>query len=152
MAITSRIEVLGVKECEAALTEFGEVKVPVAMRAVTVQGAKIMRASIKSAASSMFQGESKTMPGGLIKGVRYKAARGAKGTRYIVGPFGKGTAHRALVVSGHEIVGHAPNKTHTGKRTRPVPFVQQGEEAALPAAVAAIEEGAKAAIASVMPT
>ena len=130
----------------AKLTELGVVKIPLAMRKVTVAGAKPLRAAIRTAAAGMFVGQSDQTPGGLLKGIRYKQTRGSKGLGYIIGPFGAGTAHRALVIGGHEVVGHAPNLTHTGKQTTPRPFVEEGRNAAQGAALAAIAVAAAAAI------
>jgi hypothetical protein len=145
MAVTVRVENL--PQIEARLEELGTVKVPTAMRKIVVAGAKPMKAAIKSAGQSMFAGQSKTLPGGLVTGVRYKASRKRSGQQgYTIGPFGKGTAHRHLVIGGHEIVGHKPNLTHTGKRTRPVPFVERGREVAQAPALAAIAEAAKVAL------
>jgi hypothetical protein len=138
------IEIEGLLPLEARLEELGVVKIPLAMRKVTVAGAKPMKAAIKAAGSSMFQGQSKTDPGGLVRGVRYKASRGAKGLSYTIGPFGAGTRHRALVIYGHEITGHTGKRT--GKRTRPVPFVEAGERAAAGASIAAITAASKVAI------
>jgi hypothetical protein len=140
------ITVEGLPELSAKLTELGVVKIPLAMRRVTVAGAKPLRAAIRTAASGMFVGQSDQTPGGLLKGIRYKQVRGSKGMEYVIGPFGAGTAHRALVIGGHEVVGHAPNLTHTGKRTTPRPFVEEGRNAAQGTALAAIEVAAKAAI------
>lgn len=142
--MTIRIHVENLPQVEARLTELGVEKIPKAVRKVTVAGAKIMRASIRAAASSMFVGQSKKDPGGLERGIRYKASRGMKGRTYIIGPFGKGTSHRALVIGGHEIVGHTGNRT--GKRTRPVPFVEAARRAGEGPALSAIEAAARAAI------
>jgi hypothetical protein len=137
----ANIELTGLPEVEARLLELGAVKIPTALRKVAVAGAKPMRSAIRAAAPV-------GPTGNLRRGVRYKASRvrtsGYVG--YIVGPFGRGTAHRHLVLGGHEIIGHAPNKTDTGKRTRPNPFVETGHHAAEAQALAATEEAAAAAI------
>ena len=97
-------------------------------------------------------------PGGLLASVRFKAGKTTKELAavaglgqqiryYMVGPFVKGSSHRHLVIAGHEIGGHAPNLTHTGKRTTPNPFVERGRKAGEGPAVAAIEAAAKVALA-----
>lgn len=126
-------------EVEAALTQAGAVKIPAALRRVTVEGAKPLRASIRAAAPV-------GPTGNLRKSVRYKASRGSRGMRYTIGAFGRGSAHRHLVIYGHRVTGHNPNHTVTGKRTRPNSFVQRGAEAASGAAVAALEAAAAVAI------
>ena len=94
-------------------------------------------------------------PGGLRASVKFKAGKTtlalsaaagvSQGIRYyVIGPFGRGSSHRHLVISGHEIVGHAPNLTRTGKRTTPNPFVERGRQASEGPALAIIE--ARAAI------
>jgi hypothetical protein len=151
------VDVEGLRETQARLEEIGIVKVPQAMRKIIVAGAKPMRAAIRSAAQGMTTGQSRKDPGGLVRGIRYKSGRTTKALAsvagahaalnyYVVGPFGRGTRHRHLVIEGHEIVGHAPNLTRTGKRTRPVPFVQAGSDAARSQSAAAIETAARAAI------
>ena len=140
------IHVEGLPELSAKLTDLGVVKIPLAMRKVTVAGAKPLRAAIRTAASGMFVGQSRTTPGGMVRGIRYKQVRGSKGMEYVIGPFGRGTAHRGLVIAGHEVVGHQPGKVHTGVRTTPRPFVEQGRREAQGAALAAIEVAAAAAI------
>ena len=148
------------EQVESRLMDLGAVKIPRVLGQVVAAGAKVMRKGIQSAGQSMTVGQSRTLPGGLIAGVRYKKASGgasfrgmaaaeavgSEGLAYIVGPFGKGTYHRHLVIDGHEIVGHKPNLTRTGKRTQPVPFVRVGAEATQGAALAAIEVAAKVAI------
>jgi hypothetical protein len=151
------VEVEGLLKTQMRLEELGVVKIPAAMRKVVVAGAKPMRAAIRSAEQSMTTGQSRTLPGGLLRGIRYKSGRTTKTlasiagahaalSYYVVGPFGKGTAHRHLVIDGHEIVGHAPNLTRTGKRTTPVPFVKAGAESARGASAAAIEAASRIAI------
>jgi hypothetical protein len=155
-----RIHVENLEQVEARLMDLGAVKIPRTLGQVVAAGAKVMREGIRSAGQSMTAGQSKVAPGGLIAGVRYKKARGgasvrgmaaaeavgSEGLDYIVGPFGKNTQHRHLVIDGHEIVGHEPYLTRTGERTRGVPFVKAGAEASQGAALAAIEAAAKAAI------
>lgn len=43
----------------------------------------------------------------------------------VVGPRSSIAPHRHLVIRGHEIVGHLPNKVHTGKRAVANPFVDE---------------------------
>jgi hypothetical protein len=160
MAQYVHVHVENLAQVQTRLMDLGAVKIPRTLGKVVAAGAKVMRAGIKSAGQSMTVGQSRVAPGGLIAGVRYKKARGgatikgmaaaeavgSEGLAYIIGPFGKGTSHRHMVIDGHEIVGHKPNLTHTGKRTRPVPFVTAGAESSRGAAVAAMEAAAKVAI------
>ena len=154
---TITVEIPNLLAVQAKLEALGVVKVPQAMRKVIVAGAKPMKAAIKAAGQSMTVGQSKTLPGGLINGIRYKSGKTTKAlasiagahqqiSYYMVGPFGKGTSHRSLVIAGHEIVGHAPNLTRTGKRTQPVPFVEAGRKSAEGPALEAIAAAAKVAI------
>ena len=144
------IHVEGLPELSAKLTDLGVVKIPLAMRKVVVAGAKPLRAAIRSmtpvAAPGTVSVNSTSFPGALQRGIRYKQVRGSNGMEYVIGPFGRGTAHRALVIGGHEIVGHQPGKVHTGKYTRANQFVARGQRAAQGAALAAIEVAAGAAV------
>lgn len=141
------VEVPNLLALQARLTELGVVKVPLAMRKVLVAGAKPMKAAI--AAETPVARAVSASGGGAIgdlkRGIRFKAGRTDKAL-YMIGPMGKGTAHRALVIRGHEIVGHAPNLTRTGKRTKPNPFVERGQAAGQGPALAAIATAAAAAI------
>lgn len=130
---------VAIEGVDRLLAKLGEVEAKGVRRLalkVLVEGAKPLRASIRSAAP-----EGKT--GNLKAGVRYKASR--KTTRqlaYMVGPFGKGTAHRHLVIGGHEVVGHQPAKVRTGKRTKANEFVERGSSAAEGAAFDAVAASA----------
>ena len=156
------VEVPNLLAVQARLEELGVVKVPAAMRKVIVAGAKPMKAAILAETPMAKPGtvsvQSESFPGDLRRGVRYKSGRTTKALAsiagahqalayYMVGPMGHGTAHRHLVIAGHEIVGHAPNLTHTGKQTTPNPFVERGRKAGEGPAVAAIEAAAKVALA-----
>ena len=154
------VEVPNLLAVQARLEELGVVKVPAAMRKVIVAGAKPMKAAIQAETpiGQRFSASQGDAPGNLLRGVRYKSGKTTKALAsiagahqalayYMVGPMGKGTAHRHLVIAGHEIVGHAPNLTHTGKRTTPNPFVERGRKAGEGPAVAAIEAAAKVALA-----
>jgi hypothetical protein len=118
------------------------------MLKVLVEGAKPIRAAIRSEAPVAERdttGKHAHTRGALRAGVRYKASRKSTGgLSYMIGPFGRGTAQRHLVAGGHEIVGHAPSLAHTGKRTRPNPFVERGKDASAGAAFSAVEGAAKA--------
>jgi hypothetical protein len=138
------IEVLGITEVTAALAEAGVVKIPAAVRRVTVEGAKPIKAAIKAEAPvgkrpRPWQNDE---PGNLRRSVRYKVSRGSKGERYTIGAFGRGSAHRGLVIYGHE-------KRGGGGRTTANQFVRRGGEAAESGAVAALEAAAAAAIRTV---
>lgn len=130
------IEFTRLREVQAALAEAGDVKVPQAVRRVTVEGAKVIKRSIKDTAQFPY---SKT--GNLRRGVRYKASKGSKGMRYTVGAFGRGTAHRGLVIYGHRFKG--------GSFSRPNPFIERGAAAGEGAAIVALEAAATAAIKTV---
>lgn len=158
-----------VAEVEAALAEAGVVKIPAALRKVTVEGAKPLRAAIREAApvgqytpsQAASRAKQNDVSGNLRKGVRYKVSRGSKGERYTIGPFGKGTAHRGLVIFGHRIKGHQRSiggfgrghlgqKATSGKtRTTPNSFVKRGVEASSGVAVSSLEAAATAAIKAV---
>lgn len=133
-----------IAEVSARLTEAGVVRIPTAVRKVTVEGAKPLRAAIRAEApvGKKPRPQQGDVPGNLRRGVRYKASRGFKGERYTVGAFGKGTAHRGLVIYGHQ-------KRGGGGMTRANAFVRRGAEAAEGPAVAALEAAATAAIKSV---
>ena len=154
-------EVPNLLQTQARLEELGVVKVPVAMRKVIVAGAKPMKAAILAETPIAKPGtvsvQSTSFPGDLRRSVRYKSGKTTKALAaiagvksqigyYMVGPMGKGSAHRHLVIAGHEIVGHEPNLTHTGKRTTPNPFVQRGREVGQSAALGAIEVASRAAL------
>ena len=153
------VEVPNLLQTQARLEELGVVKVPVAMRKVIVAGAKPMKAAIQAETPIGSPSiNSLSFSGDLLRSVKYKSGKTTKvlaaiaGARsqiayYMVGPFGKGSAHRHLVIAGHEIVGHEPNLVHTGRRTTPNPFVDRGRQAAEGPAVAAIEIAMKAALA-----
>ena len=152
------VEVPNLLAVQARLEELGTVKVPLAMRKILVAGAKPVRAAIRSQTPVGSPSvNSLSFPGDLQRGVRYKAGKTTRSlaaaagvssaiSYYIIGPFGKGTAHRHLVIGGHEIVGHKPNLTRTGKRTRPNAFVQRGRDAAAAPALAAVASAAGAAV------
>ena len=97
-------------------------------------------------------------PGGLRASVKSKAGKttlalsAAAGVKqciryYMVGPFGRGSSHRHLVIAGHEIVGHAPNLTRTGKQTRPNAFVERGRQSSEGAALGMIRAAIPVALA-----
>jgi hypothetical protein len=153
------VEVPNLLAVQARLEELGVVKVPIAMRKIIVAGAKPMKAAIQNETpiGEYTNVKENNWPGDLQRGVRYKSGKTSKALAsiagahqslayYMVGPMGKGTAHRHLVIGGHEIVGHKPNLTHTGKRTTPNPFVERGRKAGEGPAIAAIEVAAKAAL------
>jgi hypothetical protein len=132
-----------------------------------VPGAKVLRAAIRAetpVAQKDTTGRYAHKRGALRKGVRYKASRqqieyggktfSGKAIAYIVGPFGKGTAQRALVVGGHDIKGHkrtllgasvGHKKVGGLMRTRPNNFVERGEARARVSLTGEMESGAKAA-------
>lgn len=151
------ITVTNLPQVQARLTELGQVKIPKAMAQVVKAGAGPMKKAIQAAGSSMFQDSRGPSGGGLEQGIRFKKGRDKKAAvpTYIVGPFGKGTRHRHLVINGHAIAGHVSGRVGgdagarlSGKHTRPVPFVQVGRQAASGASVAAIEAAATAALAA----
>lgn len=133
-----------IAEVEARLTEAGVVKIPAAVRRVTVEGAKPLKAAIKAEApvGKKARPRQNDTPGNLRRGVRYKASKGFKGERYTIGPFGPGTAHRGLVIFGHRIHGSTARSTRNS-------FVKRGAEGATAGAVARLEAAAKAAIETV---
>ena len=152
------VEVPNLLAVQAKLEELGVVKVPAAMRKVVVAGAKPMKAAILAETPVGFPSvNSRSFSGDLKRSVKYKSGKTTKALAaiagvtsqiayYMVGPMGKGSAHRHLVVNGHRIVGHRPNLTDTGRRSRPNPFVDRGRQSAEGVAVAAIESAARVAI------
>ena len=112
---------------------------------VIVAGAKPLRAAIRTEAPVGPPSDKKR--GNLRASVGYKASRKATGNiAYMIGPFGKGSQHRHLVIYGHEIVGHKPNLTRTGVHTKPNNFVQRGENKARQASFDAIAVAATSAL------
>jgi hypothetical protein len=130
-------------------------------------GAKIMKAAIQAeapVAKKDTKGEYAHTKGALKRGVRYKASRVKNveywgGTpavsAYVVGPFGKGTSQRHLIVSGHHIEGHKTKLSggrvsgltnRYGEMTKPNPFVQRGVDRSQADAFAAIESTASEAL------
>jgi hypothetical protein len=132
-------------------------------------GAKAMKKAIAEEAPVNKvdrKGRQGDKPGNLKRGVRYKASRTKNvqywgGTpalaAYIVGPFGKGTAHRHLIVSGHKLVGHnrfafqgregvKKGLSSEGGRTKPNPFVQRGIERAKEDVLRSAESEAQSAM------
>jgi hypothetical protein len=152
------VTVANLPKVQARLTELGQVKIPKVMAKVVKAGALPMRAAIKAAGASMFENSRGPSGGGLEQGIRFKKARDKKAAvpTYMVGPFGKGTRHRHLVINGHAIHGHisgriggdAAARVGGGKRTHPVPFVEAGRKASASGSVAAIETAARAALAA----
>jgi len=138
---TSSIVVTGAAETEAALTEFGTVKVPREMRRGLAAGAKIMRRAIRAEGASSFLGHGRKNPGGLAKSVSYKSKRVGGLLTTVVGPlYERGGQHRSLVIVGHQITrskipveGHyrRPAWVAAGNYgyTRPNDFVRRGEDA-----------------------
>jgi hypothetical protein len=132
-------------------------------------GAKIMKAAIQAEAPVAKQdtkGKYAHTKGALKRGVSYKASRTKNveywgGTpaisAYVVGPFGKGTSQRHLIVSGHKTTGHFSTANHNrqtgahfatgGKdRTDANPFVQRGVDRSQADAFSAIESTASEAL------
>jgi hypothetical protein len=165
----AKVEVVGMAKLIDALNDASsDVRVRrFALKAIA-PGAKILRDSIRAEAPVAKHdtgGRYAHKRGALKRGVRYKASRQriayggktytGKIIAYVVGPFGKGTAQRHLVVGGHAIKGHSHSllgvkvggHRSTGglMRTRPNPFVERGEARARTSTSGAIESGAKAA-------
>jgi hypothetical protein len=132
-------------------------------------GAKIIKAAIQAeapVAEKDTKGKYAHPKGALKRGVRYKASRTTNveywgGTpavaAYIIGPFGKGTAHRHLITAGHDITKeknwagggksrHRTNKAQVLGRTKPNPFVDRGRARSQGAAMSAIESTAHEAL------
>ncbi len=140
MAAVIEYRISGLKEAEAKLEALGTTGIPKILNKTIKRGAVVLKNAVK--AEAHFEGQSRTDPGGLVRGIRYKVIRSVatkKGSvGYVAGPFGKGTAHRHLVTAGHRL----PN----GGRTRANPFVERGREAGMPGAVAAVEAALQAAV------
>lgn len=116
------VQIEGVEEVVAALNAWRVQKVPRIVRTGMRTGAKLMRAAMK--AETNFAGQSRTNPGGLLKGIKYASVRGT--FAFDIGPMGKGTAHRHLVIRGHDVkrAKNGPVLGHAG----PNPFVFRGEQ------------------------
>ena len=160
MAVSSgsvvTVSIPNLLELQAKLEELGAVKIPRAMQKVIVAGAKPIRTAIRA--------ETPVGPtGNLRKSVKYKSGTTdrafvklstasklaftvADGAGALIGPQGKGSPHAHLVIDGHEMVGHRPNRVRTGKMTRANPFVQRGREASEGAAMDAMAVAVRAAI------
>jgi hypothetical protein len=109
-----------------------------------VAGAKPLRAAIRSEAP--VGAASDPGRGNIKKSVRYKASKKSTGTiGYMIGPFGQDSQHRHLVIYGHTITGHKPDKVK-GARTQPNNFVERGENKSRAAAFDAVAAEAKAAL------
>lgn len=160
-----------VQGLEPLIQKLSDMTSPVRVRKVALKvlepGAKATKAAIAAEAPvNPFdrKGRQGDKPGNLKRGVRYKASKTRNveywgGTpavaAYIVGPFGKGTAHRHLVVAGHNMRGHkrtllGVNLGHKNvgglARTRANPFVQRGIDHAKDEAMNMIEAEAGAAL------
>lgn len=132
-------------------------------------GAKKLKAAIAAEAPVNAvdrKGRQGDKPGNIKRSVRYKASRNKNVEHwgstpavaaYIVGSFGKGSAHRHLIVSGHELKGHNVHAfqgrdgvkkglSSGGARTKPNPFVQRGIELAQSDAVNSAESEAWSAL------
>jgi len=159
--MTATIVIEGIRETQLKLEAFGVEKIPKAMGVVLTAGAKPLRAAIRAAAPVSDQGprpSQSDVPGNLRASVKYKAVRKTGRTAYVIGAFGKGSAHRHLVIYGHEIKGHnlygayqgsrgiKKNIARAGERTTPNDFIARGREAGQAEAIAAVEAASKVAI------
>ena len=168
--MASIITVEGLPELEAKLLEF-DAKVRPGLLRATRPGAKLLQVAIQAEAPvgqrpRPSQGD---VPGNLRASVRYKASRKRSGfTGEVVAPYGKGSAHRYLVIAGHRIKGHARVRlgkyetkgglteyhhkigrkgvSRSGEMTTPNDFVRRGRMAAEGPALAATEAAVAAAI------
>lgn len=129
-------ELLGFKAADALLAQYAPKEMRARMQRATLAGARAARPFIRAEAP-------KGPTGNLKRSVKARKGRNlvnvVGGTSSaVVGPT---APHRHLVIRGHEIVGHKPNKVRTGKRTKGNPFVDRAMRRALPlvAAVATKE-------------
>jgi len=156
-------ELEGVNELLRALERAGGPGARKVMLKSLVEGAKQVRSAIRAEAPVAARdtaGRYAHKRGTLRAGVRYKASRTRRTYQiaYMIGPFGKGTAHRHLVISGHAIKGHRRTLLGMGagklgrqglsgaKRTRPDDFVARGEARSKSAALLAVEGKARALV------
>jgi hypothetical protein len=149
------IEVTGLPEVEAKLLAL-DAKIRPGLLATSRPGAKLLRDAIRAEApvGQRPRPTQNDVPGNLRNSVQFKASRKRSGfTGQVVAPYGKGSAHRYLVIAGHEIKGHGHSlfgaklsvkrfghKGTSGKTsTTPNPFVQRGRERVEAQALAATE-------------
>lgn len=121
------IELLGVKAADALLAQYAPKEMRTRMQRATMAGARVARPFIRAEAP-------KGKTGNLRKSVKARKGNASVGiaagtASALVGPT---SAHRHLVIRGHEIVGHEPNKTRAGRRTKSNPFVDRAMARALP--------------------
>lgn len=145
------VQIEGVDQLLRALERAGGPGARKVMLKSLAEGAKPLKRAIA--------GEAPVRTGALRRSVRYKASRKRTGTvGYMVGPFGKGSRHRHLVVNGHAVRGHRRTLLGMGagklgrhglsgaKRTRPDDFVARGEAGGRAAALLAVESKARALV------
>jgi hypothetical protein len=154
MSVIYSAKVEGMDELVKTLTDTADRRARRLMLKVIVAGAKTLRTSIRSEAP-YGEGRKRTVmtKGGKTKektihlrdSVRYKASRKTTGQiAYMVGPFGKGSQLRHLVIYGHNIQNRKGGPVLG--RTRPNNFVQRGEEKARSQSFDAIASAAKGMI------
>ncbi len=160
MPTAAYLRVEGVDRLLARLGEVEHSGVRRVMLRALKPGADILRASIAAAAPpaegggairravawrTKRQAAAAATSGNLAASVTSKPSRKATAERslaYMVGPYGRGSAHRHLVIDGHEMVGHRPGLVRTGVMTQPNPFVERAASDAQARAFAAVEAAA----------
>lgn len=130
------IQVLGLKAADAMLAQYAPKEMRVRIQRATLAGVRAARPFIRAEAP-------KGATGNLKRSVKARKGKASVGLAFTFGSavVGPTAPHRHLVIRGHEIVGHKPNKVRTGKRTKANPFVDRAMRRALPlvAAVATKE-------------
>jgi hypothetical protein len=123
------MEVIGLKAADLMLAQYAPKEMRQRIQKGTLAAARYIRPFIRAEAP-------KGATGNLKRSVTARKGKwqmaGSVGSA-VVGPTAK---HRHLVIRGHEIVGHKPNKVRTGKRTRSNHFVDRGVSHALGRAAA----------------
>ena len=159
MSVLATTQIEGMDPLLSTLTDIRYSRARKMVDKILVEGAKPLRAAIqteapvgpsaasrKQARAAARAAKQKPPPGNLKAGVRYKASAKSTGAlAYMVGPFGAGTQHRHLVVRGHVITGHDPDRVRGG-RTKANPFVYRGAEKGRQQAFDAIAAAAKTAV------
>jgi hypothetical protein len=147
MGVLYSAEVEGMDALVKALDGVKSSGVRRVMLKALVEGAKPLRAAIRTEAPGP---PADKLRGNLKKSVRYKASKKSTGDiAYMIGPFGKGSQHRHLVIYGHTVTGHRPNKVQGG-HSKPNNFVERGEQKARAAAFDAVAATAKSAFGEIV--
>lgn len=142
----AQVTVEGLAETELKLHQLGEIQIPRAIGKALQAGGRILTDAIRAEAVASIHGQSKTDPGGLIRGIRMATVTEVGNEHVVAGPiWATGTHHRHLVIEGHNI-----QSRHGGPilgRARSNDFVDRARDAAAEAALQATQNALAAEIA-----